>query len=492
VKATAQIYEQDVGAGGGTYVGRALGPPSSDVVGVGQGFFLECNTVDTCPTQVTLDKSGRTSGDRDVIGYKNTSAKTLPSQFASLSLSLAVEADGDTVSTDEAATVLFYDEASAGWGRYDATKLAPFDWKYATIAPLSAAGDTLRRTAQVGLPWPTSTAPIEVPIDLTTVNLSGTATVQLADVRQAGGWTVELVDTKGTADPADDVTHTLRRDGAGYQFPLAAAKARTKAAAATGPAPDSARSRRRAGPGALTLTERLSDATTGRRGPAKTAAPEARARATAAPTARFRLRITPAASALPVELSQFGVQARDRAAVLQWQTASETDNSGFYVQHQALAPDDSTADDGEWRRLGFIEGSGTTEQPQSYRFETDRLEVGRHAFRLAQVDADGTTYRTDVETLSIRLRSAYQIKGPFPNPARRQARLPITVQTQQHVSVAIYDVLGRRVKTVRDGVLDAQDTESVRLPTRGLASGAYFVRVRGESFVETRRLTVVK
>ena len=171
------------------------------------------------------------------------------------------------------------------------------------------------------------------------------------------------------------------------------------------------------------------------------------------------------------------------------------------MQHQRLPADDTTVsasdssavpDPSDWTDLGFVEGAGTTTEAQSYRFETGRLDYGRHVFRLRQVDADGTATTTDPVEMKMRLQAAYAVEAPYPNPATQTATLPVTVRDAQRVTVAVYDLLGRRVQVVRDRPVQAQRTNRISLPVRDLASGSYFVRVRGEAFSVTRRLTVVR
>jgi hypothetical protein len=96
-------------------------------VGVAQGFFLECSDPggDNCSTQVTLPTSGRITGSRNVIGYEKSTEKSEPERIASLRLSMQVTQGADTVARDRAARVLFYEGATDGWDRYDATKLEP-------------------------------------------------------------------------------------------------------------------------------------------------------------------------------------------------------------------------------------------------------------------------------------------------------------------------------------------------------------------------------
>ena len=58
------------------------------------------------------------------------------------------------------------------------------------------------------------------------------------------------------------------------------------------------------------------------------------------------------------------------------------------------------------------------------------------------------------------------------------------------VRVAVYDVLGRQVALAHDGTIQAGTRLEVELTGSQLAPGSYVVRVEGETFAETRRLTV--
>ena len=80
----------------------------------------------------------------------------------------------------------------------------------------------------------------------------------------------------------------------------------------------------------------------------------------------------------------------------------------------------------------------------------------------------------------------------FPNPSTGRASLDLSVAEAQRVRVTVYDVLGREVAVAYDG--EARPGAAVRVTLGGvaLAPGAYVVRVAGETFVESRRLTVTR
>ena len=191
---------------------------------------------------------------------------------------------------------------------------------------------------------------------------------------------------------------------------------------------------------------------------------------------------------LPVELARFDVASEGRRAQLTWQTASETNNAGFEVQRTT----EESSGEAEWTVLGFVEGAGTTTSPQSYRFRTEPLPPGTHRFRLRQVDVDGASEVSNVVEVTVTLDGAYELSPVYPNPVQGTSRLTLTVREPQTVRVALYDMLGREVATLFRGALAANRQQTIQIDGRQQASGSYIVRVKGETFTSTRRLTVVR
>jgi hypothetical protein len=192
-----------------------------------------------------------------------------------------------------------------------------------------------------------------------------------------------------------------------------------------------------------------------------------------------------ASSPLPVELTTFEATRRSQSVVLEWQTASESNNSGFQVQHKAASAT-------SWSTLSFVEGAGTTTTPQQYRYEYDKADYGTHQFRLVQIDRDGSETVSKSVELEYTLDRAYEISKISPNPVRQSGSVDVTVKESQHVTVRLYDVLGRAQGILLDRTLPADRTETIQIEGQGLPSGQYFVRVQGASFQITRRLTLVK
>lgn len=190
---------------------------------------------------------------------------------------------------------------------------------------------------------------------------------------------------------------------------------------------------------------------------------------------------------LPVELAGLEARADGRAGVVSWSTASETNNAGFAVEHRRR-----TEPAGAFEALAFVDGAGTTTEPQSYAHRTGALDPGRHVFRLRQVNVDGTASYSREETLTIEPAAPLVLTAPAPNPSRRHARLRVAVAERRTVEVALYDALGRRVQSLHEGPVQAGGAVSLSLPTAGLPSGLYVVRAVAGGHTATRRLTVVR
>lgn len=188
---------------------------------------------------------------------------------------------------------------------------------------------------------------------------------------------------------------------------------------------------------------------------------------------------------IPVELAFFDAQLSGAQAQLQWETKSETNNAGFDVQHKA--PTAST-----FRSLGFVEGTGTTDTPQSYRFETAALDAGVHTFRLRQVDLDGTDAIHEAVTVEVRQNNLLRLSGP--NPVRAGLATELTVQPTQSedLTVTLYNVLGQRVETLHEGPVAANEVLRLTLNTNGFSSGMYLVRVSGATARATQRIAIVR
>ncbi len=194
---------------------------------------------------------------------------------------------------------------------------------------------------------------------------------------------------------------------------------------------------------------------------------------------------------LPVELTAFTAIADGATVLLRWETASEVNNAGFEIQHRrAVEPLPATFL--PWETLAFVEGSGTTAVPQSYRYRVEDLLPGRHRLRLKQLDFDGTfEYSPEVE-LAIALPEAFLFTAAYPNPFNPQTQLSLMVKRAQHVTVSVYDLLGRQVAVLFAGEMASKQARSLVFEASGLPSGTYVIQAVGETFTAVRSIVLLK
>jgi len=187
---------------------------------------------------------------------------------------------------------------------------------------------------------------------------------------------------------------------------------------------------------------------------------------------------------LPVNLAEFTATVVGQDVELAWTTTSETNNAYFQI--------DQRTGDGAFRKVHTTPGAGTTSEAQSYRHRVTDLDAGSHAFRLRQVDVDGSVNLNAERTVKVTLGETFVLTSPAPNPFADMTRMRLTVREAQPVTVHVFNTLGQRVQTLFNGEVRANTPVDLTLEGDKLASGAYFVRVTGRSFTATRKTTVVR
>jgi hypothetical protein len=90
------------------------------------------------------------------------------------------------------------------------------------------------------------------------------------------------------------------------------------------------------------------------------------------------------------------------------------------------------------------------------------------------------------------LPNGFALSAAYPNPFSQRARFTLEVAEAQDVRVTVYDVMGRAVAALHDGPLTVGTSHAFELDGGSLASGVYLVRVTGDRFAETRRVTLLR
>jgi len=200
--------------------------------------------------------------------------------------------------------------------------------------------------------------------------------------------------------------------------------------------------------------------------------------------------LTSSDNPLPVELVNFSAKAKSRNVNLTWETKTETDNSGFEIERKDK--------NGDWKKIGFVEGFGSSNSPKYYTFEDKKLSSGKHNYRLKQIDNDGTTSYSDEVEVTIDLPTEFALSQNYPNPFNPSTKVDYQLAMDAKVTIELYSITGERVATLLSQELEAgYYSMMIDSYTHGMASGIYIYRMiatdaLGKSFVSTKKLSLIK
>jgi hypothetical protein len=79
----------------------------------------------------------------------------------------------------------------------------------------------------------------------------------------------------------------------------------------------------------------------------------------------------------------------------------------------------------------------------------------------------------------------------YPNPLNPTTKIQFTIVNPQFTILRVYDVLGREVATLVNEVME-QGTYTVQWEASGVVSGVYFYRMQAGSFIDVKKLILLK
>jgi hypothetical protein len=192
----------------------------------------------------------------------------------------------------------------------------------------------------------------------------------------------------------------------------------------------------------------------------------------------------------PVELTSFSATAVSSRTLLVWKTATEVNNYGFDVERRLVNNRSSIVN--SWCKVGFVAGNGTSNIEHQYSYTDANAVTGTYAFRLKQIDNDGTYKYSSEAEVSIAVPKVFLLNQNYPNPFNPSTTIQFTVPSDGKAVVKILNVLGQEVATVFNGEVHAGVVNSVRFNASKLSSGVYFSRLESNGNVQIKKLVLMK
>ncbi|MBK6915101.1 MAG: hypothetical protein IPH11_16075 [Ignavibacteriales bacterium] len=211
---------------------------------------------------------------------------------------------------------------------------------------------------------------------------------------------------------------------------------------------------------------------------------------------------------VPVELTFFTATAELNSVSLNWQTATETNNSGFEIERKQVGSPQSSVGNQDWNQIAFVPGFGTTAEPKSYSFTDENLSAGTYQYRLKQLDFDGSFEYSNTVEVEINSPTEFTLEQNYPNPFNPTTKIKYTIPSVTlslskgdiPVSLKVFDVLGNEVATL---VNEPRQPGSYEVEFNvghaiSLSSGVYYYQLRvypvsgAVSFVETKKMILLR
>lgn len=136
---------------------------------------------------------------------------------------------------------------------------------------------------------------------------------------------------------------------------------------------------------------------------------------------------------IPVGLSEFEANHKQKSVFLVWKTESEKENDVFIIEH--------STDGKNFQTIGQVKGHGTTKTAQSYAFEQTTPSVKINYYRIKQVDFNGSFTYSLMRVVDFS-QTRLVIKNTLVN-----AILDIETDEGKETTLRIFNTLGQQVLT---------------------------------------------
>ncbi|MDG5766585.1 T9SS type A sorting domain-containing protein [Balneolales bacterium ANBcel1] len=157
-----------------------------------------------------------------------------------------------------------------------------------------------------------------------------------------------------------------------------------------------------------------------------------------------------------------------------------------------------------WETLDdFLAGRGLEDGESEDFIWTVWISDGRDTVQVSTKAASDPVFETLHRNITLQrnitptsaddseLPRRFALEQNYPNPFNPVTQIRFDVPTDAHVNIAVFDILGRRVMTLVNEQLQA-GTHTAAFDGSRLASGMYIYRMEAGSFVQTRKMMLLK
>jgi pectate lyase len=198
---------------------------------------------------------------------------------------------------------------------------------------------------------------------------------------------------------------------------------------------------------------------------------------------------------LPIQLASFVGNFIDGNSVnLEWETLSELNNFGFYVEKY-----DHNKNQFETLENSFQAGKGTTLDPQHYSWVDQNAVAANLQYRLKQIDNDGLVTYFGPILLNPNSSKDYKIvpaifklSQNYPNPFNPSTTINFTLDKSDYTTLKIYNILGKEIATLFSSNAESGRIYEINYDATHLSSGLYFYKLQSGKNSGIKKLVLLK
>ena len=190
-----------------------------------------------------------------------------------------------------------------------------------------------------------------------------------------------------------------------------------------------------------------------------------------------------------VNLSSFNTLVKEYTGVIiEWETASETNNMGFNILR-------SNREDGDYEKINSA--LIAKRKDKKYRFiDADVEAATKYYYKLEDVELSGHTSLHGPVVAEVGVPDKFELSQNYPNPFNPTTSIRFSLPKVAKVQLEIYNIMGQRVRALIDDSRKAGYHvvlwDGMNDTGNRVGSGIYYYRIIAEDFVLTKKMILLK
>ncbi|MDP4196967.1 MAG: T9SS type A sorting domain-containing protein [Bacteroidota bacterium] len=168
---------------------------------------------------------------------------------------------------------------------------------------------------------------------------------------------------------------------------------------------------------------------------------------------------------------------------LAWQVRSGSEGSSYFLERADYWLKN-------WTTIANMDDLSKHSMGSGYLF-TDNPPSGRYLYRLRQVDSDNNSLFSNEVEVAIEQPGSFTLEQNYPNPFNAQTKISYTIPVDSRVNIIIFNVTGQIITRLVDEYQSAGQY-TLYFDASNLASGTYLYKMVAGSFVQTKKMVVLR